>query len=490
MQFYDEVTIQIESGRWWNWLASGRREAGVPFWWPNGGDGGKWWDVVFVASKHENTLLPYRYKKIFKAKAWEDWRTKDQYGANGESLFLNVPVGTIIKDMNNNILWALNKDGEKWIAMKWGEWWLWNIHFKDAVNQYPNFAILGEPAHKKEIKLELQLLADVALVWSPSVGKSSLINSISHTKAKVADYPFTTLIPNLGSINVWDYHFNMIDIPGLIKWASEGKWLWNAFLRHILKARILCFIVDLARLDNGLDDISEIFFEISKYIKEKINQSLEVNFELENGELKIIARDDKEIVLDKKILFVINKYDLINDEEIVEEYKKELLKHINKFLEQHHNIKIEKNIFYKNCFTVSAATHYWLEDRTNKLVEKLKTSNPNEIEQVEVEIDNFDEWETKMVEDITDQEKAKLIEEWYIEEINAKYSKVWYINNPEICKMVFTLPWGNDEWEVWFWKNMDEKGYIAEFDVNGIKKWDVLKIKSYYESEDDKYILY
>ena len=123
------------------------------------------------------------------------------------------------------------------------------MHFKDAVHQYPTFCLLGEPGNKKEIVLELQLLADVALIGTPSVGKTSIINSISNTKAKVADYPFTTLIPNLGSVTVQDMHFNVIDIPGLIKGAAEGRGLGNAFLRHILKARAFCFIGDISRYD-------------------------------------------------------------------------------------------------------------------------------------------------------------------------------------------------------------------------------------------------
>ena len=276
MQFYDEVSIEISSGRWGNWISSGRREAKMAFGWPDGWDGGNWWDLIFYASKNENTLLPYKYKKIFKAKNWEDGRTKDQYGANWEHLKLIVPVGTLIKDKNGNILWHLIKDGEIWTALKWGEGWKWNIHFKDSVNQFPTFAILGEPWHKKEIVLELQLLADVALIWSPSVGKSSLINSISHTKAKVADYPFTTIVPNLWSIKVGSYHFNMIDIPWLIKWAAEGKWLGNAFLRHILKARIFCFVADLGRLDQWLNEIPDLFDEIIKYIHTKIDEDVEI----------------------------------------------------------------------------------------------------------------------------------------------------------------------------------------------------------------------
>jgi len=169
-------------------------------------------------------LQAYRYKTVFKALPGEPGRSRDQYGANAENLVLKVPIGTLIRDKESNeILYTFSKDKEQWKVVLGGVGGIGNIHFKDSVHQYPTFCLLGEPGHKKEIVLELQLLADVALIGTPSVGKTSLINSISNTKAKVADYPFTTLIPNLGSVTVQDLHFNVIDIPGLIKGAAEGK---------------------------------------------------------------------------------------------------------------------------------------------------------------------------------------------------------------------------------------------------------------------------
>ena len=490
MQFYDEVSIEISSGRWGNWISSGRREAKMAFGWPDGWDGGNWWDLIFYASKNENTLLPYKYKKIFKAQNWEDGRTKDQYGANWEHLKLIVPVGTLIKDKNGNILWHLIKDGEIWTALKWGEGWKWNIHFKDSVNQFPTFAILGEPWHKKEIVLELQLLADVALIWSPSVGKSSLINSISHTKAKVADYPFTTIVPNLWSIKVGSYHFNMIDIPWLIKWAAEGKWLGNAFLRHILKARIFCFVADLGRLDQWLNEIPDLFDEIIKYIHTKIDEDVEIKIYKENKDIIMEVKQDGELILNKKIIFAMNKYDLINDDEIIWEYKREFLKNLNKFLKKRLSFEIDKDCFDHNCFVVSAATHFGLEDWKNNMLNLLQTTDLEENAFHSDEKIEFKKWEIKMIQDITNKEKNKLLEKWYIDEINSKFSKVWEINNPEVSKMVFTLMWWNHEAEIWFWKTMSERWFISEFEKNWIRKGDVLKIKSYYETEDDKYIMY
>lgn len=490
MQFYDEVKIHIESGRWWDGLASGRREAGTPFGGPNGWDGWKGWDLIFEASKNENTLLPYRYKKIFKAEKGEPGRTKDQYGANGENTTLIVPVGTLIKDEDGNILKHLTKNKEKWIALTWWEWGLGNIHFKDAVNQYPTFALLWEPWHQKEIVLELQLLADVALIWSPSVGKSSLINSVSHTKAKVADYPFTTLIPNLGSVKKKSYHFNMIDIPGLIKWASDGKWLWNAFLRHILKARIFCFVADLAKFDEWLHEVPELFDEIVTYIQEKIDKDLEISLYENWPYLHIKAQKWDDVAIDKKIVFVMNKQDLVNDEEIIWEYKKQFLKNLNKYLKKTLNFEIKAKIFEKNCFITSAASHFWLDNWIKHLIDLLKKTDANEITLNKVEEHKIKEWEVEMIVDITEQEKPKLLEDWYLEEINSRYNKVWSINNPEISKRTMITQWGNNEWEMYFWKIMEEKWFIAEFDNKWIKKWDVLKVKSYYEALEDRFIMY
>ncbi|HKL44016.1 MAG TPA: GTPase ObgE [Candidatus Absconditabacterales bacterium] len=490
MQFYDEVKINIQSGRGGDGLSSGRREAGVPFGGPNGGDGGKGGDLIFVADKNENTLLPYRYKKVFKAKNGEAGRTKDQYGANGESTILKVPVGTLIKNEDGEILGQLTKDGEKWIALKGGEGGKGNIHFKDAVNQYPNFALMGEPGHSKDIILELQLLADVALIGSPSVGKSSLINSVSHTKAKVANYPFTTLIPNLGSVSVGDYHFNMIDIPGIIKGASEGKGLGNAFLRHILKARAFCFVADLSRFDEGINEIPELFGEIITYIKEKIDKNVKILMFEEKNYIFLHVKKGDELIMDKKITFAMNKQDLINDEEIVGEYKKQFLKNLNKFLKKELNLELNKKTYEKNCFILSAATHFGLDNWKKYLMSLLKNTQAKEIEIIKDEDQEFKEWEVKMITDITQKEKENLIEKGYIEEINSKYSKVWEINNPEICKLVVITHRGNDEAEMWFWKSMEHKGFLAEFEKEGIRKGDVLKIKSYYESEDDRYILY
>lgn len=493
MQFYDEVKISIESGKWWDGIVSGRREAKEAFGGPSGGDGWNWASIVFVASKDENTLLKYRYKKIFKWTPWEQGRTKDQFWADAEDIKLVVPVGTIIKDSHTgNVLYHFTKDKEERVALQWWQWGKWNIHFKDSVNQYPTFCLLWEPWQKREITLELQLLADIALIGTPSVGKSSIINSISHAKAKVAEYYFTTLVPNLWSVNVWNYNFNVIDIPWLIKWASSWKWLGNAFLRHVLKSKVFCFVLDASRYDSWINDLNQLLEEIDIYVKQKfiLSNDDEIIIKEEWWYIHFIVSKWWEIVIHKKILIIINKYDLVNDMEIIQEYKKQVLKQFGIFMKQNKWKNLTKKIFDQNSFVISAATHLWLDDMLKKFVEILQSSSyVNYVDVIDI-VKSKESNKEEIIVDITDIDKKILLEKWYVEEVNFRYWKVWKISNPEICKLVFILQWWNDEAEMWFWKVMWERGFLELLENEGVNKWDVLKIKSYYEWYEDRYILY
>ena len=496
MQFYDEVKISIESGKWGDGIASGRRESWVPFWWPNGWDWGNWGDIYFVASKDENTLIDYKYKKIFKAKAGEPGRTKDQYWAHWANLELVVPVWTMIKDAETGRLLAqMEHDGQKLRILAWGEWGKGNIHFKDSVNQYPNFYILWEPGHKREIVLELQLLADVGLIWTPSVGKSSLINCMADVKAKVAEYPFTTLVPNLASVSLGNFRFNVIDIPGLIEGASDGKGLWNAFLRHVLKSRVFAFVADLGRFEAGIRETIQLIDEIMLYLKQKFadeDEELNFIFREENGLICFEVEKNDEVIISKRLLFVLNKWDLINDEEVLKEYKAVFYDNINTFLKERRLAQLSLSLLEKNTFTTSAGTFYGIDNLLRKFAELLQKT-----ESIDVELDTYqseedtqDEENYDLITEITEEEKPHLIEEWYIEELESRFAKVWYIQNREICKMVFTLPWGNDEAENYFWQLMQNKGFIELLEDEGMMKGDILRIRSFYEGVDDKYILY
>ncbi len=525
MQFYDEVKITIESGRGGDGLASGRRESGVPFGWPNGGDGGKGGDIFFVAKKDLNTLVPYKFRKIFKAEKGEPGRTKDQYGAGGEKLVLEVPVGTLIKNTKTGkLLHHFTKDKEERLALRGGEWGRGNIHFKSPTLQYPNFALMGEPGRFLELTLELQLLGDVALIGNPSVGKTSVINAVAHTKGKVAEYHFTTLIPNLGSVESKGYHFNIIDIPWLIEGASDGKGLGNQFLRHIIKSRVFAFVLDINRYDQGINETLELLEEVVNYIKQKIikkkhyqcvitedkgtidfrvyESDSPINVTQSEAKSPVTATMDSSAlpqndkvenglwteVIHKKISFLITKADLLNDEEILEEYKKTFIKKLNEKTQKLFNTQIEQPLVEKNMFFVSAFTHQGLENWLGKMTETLKKTP---IPHIHVESQqSFAREEFEMIREITVTEKPKLIEEEYIDEVEAKYLQIWYINHPEIAKLVYTLPRGNDEAEMRFWKQMHEKGFIDYFKDARINKGDILKIKSHYEGLDDRYIVY
>lgn len=495
MRFYDEITITVQSGKWGDGTVTGRREAGVPLGGPSWGNGGSGGSIILQASKDENTLQAYRYKANFKAKPGEPGRSKEQYGANAENLTLTLPVWTIIRDkQTDEILHAFTEDGEQRTVVYGGDGGVGNMHFKDAIHQYPNFCLLGEPGNKKEIVLELQLLADVALIGSPSVGKTSLINTISNVKAKVADYPFTTLIPNLGSVTVHNVHFNVIDIPGLIKGAAEGKGLGNAFLRHVLKARVFCLMADISRYDQGITEIPDLLEEIISYANNKLwgeDKYLEVQIREDNGFITFYAYEEGNLVIEKRMMFLINKYDLVNDKDILKEYQEQLWKEILAFFKKKKIwTKITKKLLTQYTFTMSAATHFGVDERLDKIVEMVKRTDANDVYHFE----NIQHKHIKVKKDsitkISEVEKPFLIEHNYITETDSQYIEVWEVYNQEIAKLVRQLPRGNDEAEGRFWKQMESKGILEEFENRGIQKGDVLKVLSPYEWLEPRYIQY
>lgn len=490
MQFYDEVKITVQSGKGWDGISTWRREKWVAFGWPAGGNGGKGWSIIFKASKDENTLLAYRFRKIFKAKPGFPGRSKDQYWANAEDIILSVPIGTLIKNSAGQALHVFKKDQEERTVLKGWEWGVGNMHFKDSIHQYPDFFLMGEPGQEKEITLELQLLADVALIGSPSVGKSSIINTISHAKAKVADYPFTTLIPNLGCVQADDLTFNVIDIPGLIKGAADGKWLGNAFLRHVLKAKIFCLVSDCARYETGVQEIIDIFDEIITYIEDKFENPT-ITIEEDKGMVTLFAKQNDETILEKRLIFLINKFDLINDEDILNEEMHLLHKNIlTYFKTKKLSKKISKTLLEKYTFFVSAATHHGIDQRMENMIPMLKNTKDEEVYHIPEHTIEEKGNEQINVRNISKEEKEHLIDEWYIEETQWKYSEIREIYDEELCKLVWMIPWGNEEAEQRFRWILEHKGILQIFDTHGIRKGDVLKIKSYYENKDDRYILY
>nr|HEX4313867.1 GTPase ObgE [Kofleriaceae bacterium] len=246
MHFIDEATIHIRAGDGGNGAATFRREDNVPFGGPSGGDGGNGGSIIVIAETGLASLLDFKYRRHYRAERGEHGRTKDQYGARGADMILRVPVGTVIYDAESNAQLAdLDTAGATHVVAKGGAGGKGNIHFKTAWNQAPRTAEPGTPGEERMIRLELKLLADVGLLGFPNVGKSTFISHVSRARPKIADYPFTTLVPNLGVVQMSDERgFVVADIPGLIEGAADGTGLGHAFLRHVERCRVLLHIVE------------------------------------------------------------------------------------------------------------------------------------------------------------------------------------------------------------------------------------------------------
>ncbi len=248
MQFIDYSKIFVASGSGGKGCVSFRREKYVPRGGPDGGDGGKGGDVIIKASTQINTLLDFRYKREYHAKNGQNGMGKKMHGKNSDDLVIPVPAGTVIRDADSNeIIADLIKDGDYFIAAKGGRGGLGNSHFATSTKQVPMYAQPGESNEEKWLILELKLLADVGLIGFPNAGKSTLISVISSAKPKIADYPFTTLVPNLGVVKLKDHKSCVVaDIPGLIEGAHSGAGLGVSFLRHIERTRIFLHLVDVS----------------------------------------------------------------------------------------------------------------------------------------------------------------------------------------------------------------------------------------------------
>lgn len=266
MKFIDSAEIYVRSGDGGKGHVSFRREKFVPKGGPDGGNGGKGGNIVFVATNDLNTLLDFHYKRKFQADNGKPGEKSNRTGKDGKDLKIKVPVGTMIYNSDTNELIAdLTTDKQKAIIAKGGRGGLGNSNFATPTNQAPRYAQPGEPGEEFNLRLELKLLADVGLVGFPNVGKSTLISVISAAKPKIADYPFTTLVPNLGVVKIDDFKsFVVADIPGLIEGASLGKGLGHQFLKHIERTRVLVFLLDV-NSDDIVNDYEVLCSEIEKH---------------------------------------------------------------------------------------------------------------------------------------------------------------------------------------------------------------------------------
>ena len=270
MKFIDEARIEVHAGNGGNGVAHFRREKFVPRGGPDGGDGGHGGSIFAIANRNINTLIDYRYARIHRAKGGENGRGSDQYGKGAEDSVLRVPVGTVITDaQSGEVIADLVAHEQKAMIARGGKGGLGNLHFKTSTNRAPRQFTPGEEGESRELRLELKLLADVGLLGMPNAGKSTFIRAVSAARPKVADYPFTTLHPNLGVVRVAeDKSFVVADIPGLIEGAAEGAGLGHQFLRHLARTRLLLHLVDIAPFDESVDPVADaraIVNELKKY---------------------------------------------------------------------------------------------------------------------------------------------------------------------------------------------------------------------------------
>ena len=302
MKFIDYAKISVSSGKGGDGCIAFLREKFRPKGGPSGGDGGKGGSIVFQSDSKLTTLQDYSYNKQYFAKSGENGKGKNMHGKNAQNIVLKVPVGTIIKDIDQNkIIYDFNNDNEEIIVCKGGNGGFGNARFKTNKNPAPRFANPGEKGILLNLELELKVLADVGLVGFPNAGKSTFISSISNARPKIADYPFTTLIPNLGIVKYGQYKsFVMADIPGLIEGASNGKGLGTQFLKHIERTKILVFVIDL-----NSEDVENEYDLLCNELKSFDERLLDKPKIILLSKLDLVSKEDADLLFFKKIKDVI-----------------------------------------------------------------------------------------------------------------------------------------------------------------------------------------
>ncbi|UWD34153.1 GTPase ObgE [Mesomycoplasma molare] len=303
MKFIDEVKIKVQAGKGGNGMIAFRREAHVDRGGPDGGDGGDGGSIYFVGDSGMNTLLPLYLKKIIKGNDGENGRRKNQYGAAGKDIYIKVPIGTLVYDGNRLMHDIITEDN--YLVAKGGKGGRGNTKFKSSKNTAPKISENGDPGEKFNLTLNLKVLADVGFVGKPSAGKSTILSKISNAKPKIADYHFTTLVPQLGLVKSYENSFVAADLPGLIQGAAQGKGLGIQFLKHIERCRVIAHIIDFG--DENKDPIKD-YQEINKEIKE-------YNLNLENRKQIIVANKSDQECFKEKVQYFKNN---IKDVDIIE----------------------------------------------------------------------------------------------------------------------------------------------------------------------------
>ncbi|QRN41091.1 MAG: GTPase ObgE [Neisseriaceae bacterium] len=352
MKYIDEATIETIAGNGGSGAVSFRREKFVPKGGPDGGDGGRGGSIFAIADENTNTLIEYRFTKRFQAKNGEKGHGSDRYGKGADDIYLKMPVGTIIRDKNTKkIIADLTYNQQTVCLVRGGKGGLGNVHFKSSTNRAPRQSTPGEDGEVKTLELELKIMADVGLLGLPNAGKSTFIRAISSAKPKVADYPFTTLHPNLGTVKInEDNSFVVADIPGLIKGAANGAGLGHQFLKHLSRNHLLLHIIDIAPLDETIN-LEEEAVSLVKELK-KFDQKLS----------------------EKPRWIVFNKIDLVDSKKI-----QIIQENIVSRLKQEALIPHTFNQTHPEIFSISAITKKGLEPLLCAIQNYLKLIkiNPN-----------------------------------------------------------------------------------------------------------------
>lgn len=440
--FTDQVRIQVKSGNGGAGCTSFRREAHVPKGGPDGGDGGRGGDIIIVADATVSTLIDYRYKHHFKAQKGTHGQGKRMHGANGEDLILRVPVGTVVRLLDEDLepceeIADLTHNGERVIVAKGGRGGRGNTHFVTPTRRAPSFSELGEPTEPFWIELEMKLMADAALVGMPSVGKSSLIACMSAARPKIADYPFTTLTPNLGMVRYGDLSFTVADVPGLIEGAAEGKGLGHEFLRHVERTALILHVVDLTGGLEGRDPVED--------------------YEIIKRELELYAPE----LADRPVIVVGNKVDVPGTEENLER----LRAHVKAESEELSERLLDEGIDIANpipFFAVSAVTQAGIDSLIAATATEVHRLREQVAEDPMPEYDQI--WEHKRL------ERDRAIE------VEQEEPHAWRVHGSGIERMVVQTEWDNDEAVAFLQRRMERAGVERALTAAGAVAGDEVRI--------------
>lgn len=415
----DYVKIKVKAGNGGNGIVSFRREKYVANGGPDGGDGGRGGNVILKVDPSVNTLLDFRYKKEFKAQDGKNGEGARRSGKSGQDLYISVPKGTIVKDIDKGSIVAdLSNDGQEFIIAKGGKGGRGNQHFATPTRQVPNFAEAGKQTKEKNIELELKMLADVGLIGFPNVGKSTIISIVSSAKPKIANYHFTTLEPALGVVKPKHGDpFVMADIPGIIEGASQGVGLGIKFLKHIERTRLLLHVIDITGQEGR--NPTEDFFKI--------------NEELKNYSEKLAS---------KKQIVVANKMDSLSDNSLLEELEK---------------VCKDKNL---KLFKISAATNQGLDELIEYLANELKNIPKEDIVTID---DTYEQYEI-------------LEQEWNVEKIKDDY---YLVTGAPIERLMSKVNVFDIESRQYMQRVLNNMGVMEKLKELGLKDGDVIDILGY-----------